>query len=120
MTPGLIETEMTEGKILSKEDKLEIYREIRDVSFLLYTMPYISLESFSLNPDQMIGYLQFQVHVSLMPLESAEKCTKAIVDSACRGEKYLTVPSWTEALALWKVFCPEIIDSLNWLLLMTH
>ena len=55
-----------------------------------------------------------------MPLESADKCAKAIVDSACRGEKYLTEPSWTKVTILWKVFCPEIIDWWNRLLLMTR
>ncbi|XWS47784.1 hypothetical protein CRYUN_Cryun13aG0014900 [Craigia yunnanensis] len=60
VTPGLIETEMTEGQILSKEGKLEVDREMRNVQ------------------------------VSVMPLESADKCAKAIVDSACCGEKYLT------------------------------
>lgn len=54
-----------------------------------------------------------------MPLESADKCAKAVVDSACRGENYLTLPSWTKATLLWKVFCPEIIEWWNRLLLMT-
>ena len=72
-----------------------------------------------LNPDHLlINY--FQVQVSVMPLESADKCAKAIVDSACRGEKYLTEPSWTKVTILWKVFCPEIIDWWNRLLLMTR
>ncbi|XVF49577.1 hypothetical protein PTKIN_Ptkin04bG0023600 [Pterospermum kingtungense] len=90
VTPGLIDTEMTGGKVLSKEGKLEVDQEIRDVQ------------------------------VSVMPLESVDKCAKAIVDNACRGERYLTVPSWAEAPLLWKVFCPEIIDWWNWLLLMTR
>ncbi|EOY22542.1 Glucose 1-dehydrogenase, putative [Theobroma cacao] len=89
VTLGLIKTEMTEGKFLSREGKLVVDREMRDVQ------------------------------VSLMPLESADKCAKAVVDSACRGENYLTLPSWTKATLLWKVFCPEIIEWWNRLLLMT-
>ncbi|XVE56543.1 hypothetical protein DITRI_Ditri04bG0019500 [Diplodiscus trichospermus] len=50
VTPGLIETEMTEGKFLSKEGKLEVDQEMREVQ------------------------------VSVMPLESAEKRAKAIVE----------------------------------------
>ncbi|XVF08664.1 hypothetical protein REPUB_Repub07fG0022200 [Reevesia pubescens] len=88
VTPGLIKTEMTEGKFLSKEGKLKVDREMRDVK------------------------------VSVIPLESAENCAKEIVDSACRGEKYLTVPSWTKSTILWKVFCPEILDWCNRLLLL--
>ncbi|XVF54725.1 hypothetical protein PTKIN_Ptkin05aG0204200 [Pterospermum kingtungense] len=88
VTPGLIKTEMTEGKFLSKEGKLQLDQEMRDVE------------------------------ISEMPLQSAEKCAKAIVDSACRGDKYLTVPSWPKATLLWKVFCPEIFDWWIRLLLM--
>ncbi|KAG8487974.1 hypothetical protein CXB51_018274 [Gossypium anomalum] len=83
VTPGFIDTEMTEGKFLSKEGRLEVDREMRDVQ------------------------------VSLMPVESVEKCAKAIVESARRGDRYLTVPSWMETTILWKVFCPEIMDGWN-------
>ncbi|KAA3458220.1 11-beta-hydroxysteroid dehydrogenase-like 6 isoform X1 [Gossypium australe] len=83
VTPGFIETEMTEGKFLSKEGRLEVDREMRDAQ------------------------------VSLMPVESVEKCAKAIVESARRGDRYLTVPSWMETTILWKVFCPEIMDWWN-------
>ncbi|KAG4137145.1 hypothetical protein ERO13_D07G053700v2 [Gossypium hirsutum] len=81
--PGFIDTEMTEGKFLSKEGRLEVDREMRDVQ------------------------------VSLMPVESVEKCAKAIVESARRGDRCLTVPSWMETTILWKVFCPEIMDGWN-------
>ncbi|XVF11496.1 hypothetical protein REPUB_Repub08aG0032300 [Reevesia pubescens] len=73
-------TKVTEGKFLTKEGKLEVDPEMRDVQ------------------------------VSVMPLESAEKYAKAIVDSACHGGKYLTVLDWAKTIRLWKVFCPEIID----------
>ncbi|XWS51450.1 hypothetical protein CRYUN_Cryun12cG0177300 [Craigia yunnanensis] len=105
VSPGLIKTEMTEGKFLSKEGRLEVDREMRDVSFSLKcNIPEREWDVFSSFSDHLvIDCCQFQV--SLMPLESAEKCAKAIVDSARHGEKYLTVPSWAQATLLWKVFC---------------
>ncbi|XP_060670181.1 11-beta-hydroxysteroid dehydrogenase-like 4A isoform X3 [Ziziphus jujuba] len=45
-----------------------------------------------------------------VPAESAEGCAKAIVKSACRGDMYLTEPSWIRVLVPLKVFCPELVD----------
>ncbi|GMI76686.1 hydroxysteroid dehydrogenase 6 [Hibiscus trionum] len=89
VTPGFIDTEMTEGKFLSKEGTLEVDREMRDVL------------------------------VNVMPVESAERCAKAIVESACRGDKYLTVPSWMHTTVVWRVFLPEMMDWWEGFMLMS-
>ncbi|XP_052874752.1 11-beta-hydroxysteroid dehydrogenase-like 6 isoform X2 [Gossypium arboreum] len=88
VTPGLIKTEMTDGKFLSKEARLQLDPEMRDVE------------------------------ISVMPLESACECGKAIVAGSCRGDNYLTVPHWYEWTKLWKVFCPGIMDRWIGFLLM--
>lgn len=46
----------------------------------------------------------------VIPMETAERCAQAIVDSTCRGDKYLTEPSWIDAGFLWKLLCPEVFD----------
>ncbi|MBA0768626.1 hypothetical protein Gotri_017417 [Gossypium trilobum] len=51
---GLIKTEMTDGKFISKEARLQLDPKMRDVE------------------------------ISVMPLESACECGKAIVEGACR------------------------------------
>ncbi|KAK8583814.1 hypothetical protein V6N13_109210 [Hibiscus sabdariffa] len=88
VTPGFIDTEITAGKFLTKEGTLEVDREMRDVQ------------------------------VNVMPVESAERCAKAIVESACRGDKYLTVPPWMHTTVMWRVLLPEIIDWWNGFMLM--
>ena len=45
-----------------------------------------------------------------MPVGRTEACAKAIVKSACRGERYLTEPSWFRTFFLWKVFFPEVLE----------
>lgn len=50
---------------------------------------------------------------SIIPEESAEKCAKAIVRSACRGELYLTEPKWFWWLYPTKVMAPEVLDWMN-------
>ncbi|CAN1797013.1 11-beta-hydroxysteroid dehydrogenase A [Linum perenne] len=72
VSPGLIESEMTDGKFLNQ-----------------------------------------QVQVSVMPLESTAECAKAIVNSACRGDKYLTEPEWYRSLFWFKAFCPDVIEWSN-------
>ncbi|KAH9770047.1 11-beta-hydroxysteroid dehydrogenase 1A [Citrus sinensis] len=89
VTPGLIESEITGGKFLNKNGKLEVDQEIRDVQ------------------------------ISLLPVQPTEECAKAIVNSACRGDRYLTQPSWVRVTYYWKVFWPEIIEWCNRVLLMT-
>ncbi|KAK9190736.1 hypothetical protein WN943_019346 [Citrus x changshan-huyou] len=89
VTPGLIESEITGGKFLNKNGKLEVDQEIRDVQ------------------------------ISLLPVQPTEECAKAIVNSACRGDRYLTQPSWVGVTYYWKMLWPEIIEWCNRVLLMT-
>ncbi|KAG2280887.1 hypothetical protein Bca52824_052107 [Brassica carinata] len=60
-----------------------------------------------------------KVHISLLPVESAERCAKAILRSVCRGDGgYLLEPAWISCVILWKVFCSEVTDSLGrWLVM---
>ncbi|KAJ6869268.1 hypothetical protein NC651_034123 [Populus alba x Populus x berolinensis] len=68
VTPGVVESEMSQGDFLSK------------------------------------AQLEF------VPAESTERCAKAIVDSACRGDGYLIEPSWARMSFLLKVLCPEVLE----------
>ena len=43
-----------------------------------------------------------------LPVESTERCAKAIVDSACKGDMYLTEPSWCGVGFWFKVLFPEL------------
>ncbi|PQM43163.1 11-beta-hydroxysteroid dehydrogenase 1B-like [Prunus yedoensis var. nudiflora] len=89
VTPGLVESEMTKGKFLSKEGQLVLDQELRDVE------------------------------VSIMPILPVKEAAKSIVDSACRGENYLTVPAWVWHSFYWKVFFPELLEWSNRMLLMS-
>ncbi|XP_054791494.1 11-beta-hydroxysteroid dehydrogenase A-like [Prosopis cineraria] len=87
VTPGLIESEMTQGKFLSKEGRMILDQEMRDVQ------------------------------VSAMPMRSVGLAAEAIVNGACRGDSYLTEPGWVRTTFYWKAFCPELLELLNrWLL----
>uniref|UniRef100_A0A7N0UHZ6 Uncharacterized protein n=1 Tax=Kalanchoe fedtschenkoi TaxID=63787 RepID=A0A7N0UHZ6_KALFE len=90
VTPGLTQSEMTQqGRLLSESGTLEYNQEKRDIEF------------------------------SVAPMASAERVAKKIVDSACKGEKYLTEPGWMKALYYWVVFCPEILEWFNYWTLLT-
>ncbi|XP_050220648.1 11-beta-hydroxysteroid dehydrogenase A-like [Mercurialis annua] len=78
VNPGLIKSEMTEGKFLNQQGRLEMDKEMRDVE------------------------------ISVMPLESTMECAKAIVRATCRGDKYLTEPAWYRAMLYFKVFLPDV------------
>ncbi|XP_062114910.1 11-beta-hydroxysteroid dehydrogenase A-like [Humulus lupulus] len=80
VTPGFIESELTQGKFLDSEGKMVVDPDLRDVQ------------------------------VSAIPVETCQDCAKAIVKSALRGQRYLTEPSWFKVTYAWKVFCPEILE----------
>ncbi|XP_016564085.2 11-beta-hydroxysteroid dehydrogenase A isoform X1 [Capsicum annuum] len=80
VTPGYVESEMTQGKFIDKTGKVDVNPQMRDVQ------------------------------VGITPVVKVEECAKAIVNGACRGERYVTVPAWFRVTYLWKVFCPEVVE----------
>ncbi|XP_038684990.1 11-beta-hydroxysteroid dehydrogenase-like 4A isoform X2 [Tripterygium wilfordii] len=51
-----------------------------------------------------------QSGLGVLPVESTGRCAKAIVNSACRGDMFLTEPSWVGVGFLQKVLCPELFE----------
>ncbi|PON95731.1 Short-chain dehydrogenase/reductase [Trema orientale] len=88
VTPGLTESEMTQGKFLTQRATLELDQEMRDVV------------------------------MSMTPVMPAKETARAIVTGACEGAYYLTVPAWARATYYWHVFFPEVLEWCNRLLLM--
>ncbi|KAM3221890.1 11-beta-hydroxysteroid dehydrogenase-like 6 [Capsicum annuum] len=80
VTPGLVESELTKGKFLTPEGKLEVDQVMRDVE------------------------------MSVTPILPVEKCTRSIGRSACRGDNYLTEPPWFKTLFIYVLFFPEVVD----------
>lgn len=60
-----------------------------------------------------------QVQINLVPVGKVEACARAIVNSACRGERYVTVPAWVRMTYLWKMFWPEVVEWSFKLMMMT-
>ncbi|KAK3013859.1 hypothetical protein RJ639_010207 [Escallonia herrerae] len=89
VTPGFIESELTQGKYLNRGGKLILDQEMRDVQ------------------------------VSLIPVQKVEDCAKAIVSRAARGERYVTEPKWFRVTDFWKLFCPELVEWTYRLLFLT-
>ncbi|XWS60236.1 hypothetical protein CRYUN_Cryun07bG0018500 [Craigia yunnanensis] len=48
--------------------------------------------------------------IQFLKNEPTDVCAKAIVESTCRGDMYLTEPFWMRPLFLLKVLCPELWD----------
>lgn len=54
-----------------------------------------------------------QAAVSAVPIELVGRCAKEIVDSVCRGDKYLTVPTWYWPTFYGKILLCEAFDWFN-------
>ncbi|KAI5054532.1 hypothetical protein GOP47_0027665 [Adiantum capillus-veneris] len=80
VTPGYIESEMTKGKFMTREGRLVVDDEQRDIQ------------------------------VGPWPVEYAENCAKAMVLGALKGKRYVQVPAWFNVFILYRVFAPELID----------
>ncbi|KAF5195529.1 11-beta-hydroxysteroid dehydrogenase [Thalictrum thalictroides] len=88
-SPGFTESEMAQGKHLTLEGKVEVDKEKRDA---------------------VIG---------IFPVKSAEECCKTIVNAVCRGDRYVTDPSWFTSVYMCKFFIPEIVEWFFRLLFVT-
>ncbi|KAF6137913.1 hypothetical protein GIB67_041786 [Kingdonia uniflora] len=86
VSPGFTESEMSEGKHLSKDGVVEINEELRDAV------------------------------VGLFPVRGVRECSKAIVRGICRGDRCVTDPSYYRILYVCKVFFPEIVEWFFWML----
>lgn len=99
----------------SKAAQLSFYDTIRcefgnDIGITIVTPGIIDSELTTENASK--------IHIDSFPVLSTEGCAKAIVNSACRGDRYLTQPSWMRVTFLAKVICPEIQEWCNrWLLI---
>lgn len=80
VTPGLIESEYTKGKVLTKEGEMKVDQELRDVQ------------------------------VNMIPVGTVGGMAKSIVNSVLRGDRYVTVPAWFRVTYFLKVFCPEVLE----------
>ncbi|KAL5731177.1 11beta-hydroxysteroid dehydrogenase [Ranunculus cassubicifolius] len=89
VTPGYVESEMTQGKHLSREGKMELDPNMRDVQ------------------------------IGPTPVSSVDACARGIVKGVCRGDRYITEPSWFKVLYFWKVFCPEVVEWFTHQMLMS-
>ncbi|KAL5731171.1 11beta-hydroxysteroid dehydrogenase [Ranunculus cassubicifolius] len=89
VTPGYVESEMTQGKHLSREGKMELDQNMRDVK------------------------------IGPTPVSSVDACARGIVKGVCRGDRYITEPSWFKVLYFWKVFCPEVVEWFTHQMLMS-
>ncbi|XP_020697957.1 LOW QUALITY PROTEIN: 11-beta-hydroxysteroid dehydrogenase 1B-like [Dendrobium catenatum] len=89
LTPGFIASELTKGKFLQKGGEIAVNEEIRDVQ---------------------IGFF---------PVGCTDKFAEIVVESACRGDEYVTWPSWYQPLHALMFFAPEIINWYSRLLYVT-
>ncbi|CAN0915881.1 11-beta-hydroxysteroid dehydrogenase 1B [Linum grandiflorum] len=80
VTPGYIESELTQGKFMTADGRMDVDQDLRDEKF------------------------------GPIPVASVVSTARAIVNSACRGDKYLTVPAWVRTTWLWKIFCPDAVE----------
>ncbi|XP_010271121.1 PREDICTED: 11-beta-hydroxysteroid dehydrogenase-like 4A isoform X2 [Nelumbo nucifera] len=80
VAPGFVNSEITQGKHISKEGEVEVDQEMSKV---------------------MSGKF---------PVESTEDCARAIVDGVCRGDRYIIEPSWYRILLQFQFLCPELVE----------
>ncbi|GAB4860402.1 hypothetical protein Ancab_035560, partial [Ancistrocladus abbreviatus] len=82
VTPGYVESEMTiQGRHLHDSNKMEINEKAIEV-----------------------------LEKTKIPIGSTERCATAIVNSACRGDRYLTEPAWMKAVYYLGLMCPELLE----------
>ncbi|KAF5179758.1 11-beta-hydroxysteroid dehydrogenase 1B [Thalictrum thalictroides] len=79
-SPGLIESEITQGKHTTADGTVQVDKG---------------------KIDSLIG---------IYPVQSARACANNIVNAVCRGDRHVTAPFWCSFMYVGKVFVPEIIE----------
>ncbi|XP_010271842.1 PREDICTED: 11-beta-hydroxysteroid dehydrogenase 1B-like isoform X2 [Nelumbo nucifera] len=51
-----------------------------------------------------------KIMVSLFAVRSSEECAKAIVNGACRGDRYVIEPPWYKVFILFQFVCPGLVQ----------
>uniref|UniRef100_A0A7N2MNA4 Uncharacterized protein n=1 Tax=Quercus lobata TaxID=97700 RepID=A0A7N2MNA4_QUELO len=100
--PGFIESEMTQGKFLLKEGKMEVDKRLERLIRCVSLLNDLTLKNWSqTTPLHKLAssVLVASVQVSMIPVGTVRGCAKAIVNGACKGERYLTEPSWFRVMA---------------------
>ncbi|KAG6754230.1 hypothetical protein POTOM_042250 [Populus tomentosa] len=92
----------------SKAALISLYESLRiefgsDIGITIVTPGLVKSEMTT-------GELRSKAKVESLPVESTEDCAKAVVDSACRGDRYLVEPSWVGIVFLFKLLCPEVLE----------
>lgn len=73
-----------------------------DIGITIVTPGFIDSEMTRFKILKLLG--------KMIPFGTAEECGKAIVRSACRGDKYLVIPSWYKLVFPLKVACSEAVE----------
>lgn len=109
VTPGWVESEITQGKFMMAGGEMRVDQDMRDVCCIFHLLfPYL-VRARNWKTDNSLMMFR-QVQVSAFPVLSVHRCAEAIVDSIAKGDRYLTEPAWFRAVYFWKVFCPEIVE----------
>ncbi|XP_052114360.1 11-beta-hydroxysteroid dehydrogenase-like 4A [Arachis duranensis] len=64
-----------------------------------------------INTDLGLTVVKEERIMEIIPLLSASELAESIVKSACRGDMYLTEPSWVKVLFPFKLLYPQLVDS---------
>ncbi|XP_052184369.1 11-beta-hydroxysteroid dehydrogenase 1A-like [Diospyros lotus] len=81
VTPGFINTQITQGKHLSRDGAMKVD-----------------------------GRATRELLVKEFPMMSSSVCANAIVKAVCRGDRYVTEPKWYKPLFIVKFLCPELFE----------
>ncbi|KAJ3675803.1 hypothetical protein LUZ60_004845 [Juncus effusus] len=82
IAPGVIESEMMQGKFFTSKGNFKVDQDLRDT---------------------MLG---------LVPIEPVKKFAKTVVSQICSGAHNIIEPGWWYGLYLYQVFLPEIVEGL--------
>ncbi|KAL5717868.1 11beta-hydroxysteroid dehydrogenase [Ranunculus cassubicifolius] len=80
VSPGFVKSEMTKGKHLCMDGRVEIDKA---------------------KIDRIRGYI---------PMRGTNECAKVIVDAVRRGDRHVIEPSWYKILCLCKFIAPELVE----------
>ena len=128
-----VESEMTAGKFVTAEGKVDWSKEQRDVSLAVvvrYSFHLPAAIAFAKSsrwcvPNHylnerttlflsclliFLACVLAQRHVGPSPVEPTQSAAVAIVNAALRGQRSVYIPSWYSTVLYYRVFAPDVVE----------
>jgi hypothetical protein len=110
VVPGVVESEITKGKMLTKEGEMKVDQDERDVRTSMHARTDRSDATSSFACSHLcVHVVLLQAILGPTPAEPVGDFARTVVRDVCRGARYVFEPRWYMGVYLLRACLPEVL-----------